>query len=54
MWGLARTYEALARQAQSDHWSYEEYLHEAHAVELTSRSESAVRQRLRDARFPER
>jgi DNA replication protein DnaC len=51
--GLARAFDALARQAETEHWSHEDYLHEALAVELTSRRESAVRQRLRDARFPE-
>lgn len=51
--GLARAFDALVRQAQTEHWSHEEYLHEALAVELTSRRESAVRQRIRDARFPE-
>lgn len=51
--GLARAFDALARQAETEHWSHEDYLHEALAVELTSRWESAVRQRLRDARFPE-
>lgn len=51
--GLARAFEALARQAREERWTAEEYLHEALAVEITSRSESAIRQRLRDARFPE-
>ena len=26
--GLARVYEALARQAREEHWDYEDYLHE--------------------------
>jgi hypothetical protein len=26
--GLARVYEALARQAREEHWGYEEYLHD--------------------------
>jgi DNA replication protein DnaC len=51
--GLLRAYEGLARQAREERWSHEEYLHEVLAVEITSRSESAVRQRIRDARFPE-
>lgn len=51
--GLARAFEALSRQAREEKWSHEDYLHEALAVEVTSRSESAVRQRLADARFPE-
>ncbi len=51
--GLARAYDALARQAREEHWGYEEYLHEVLAAEQSSRRESAVRHRLRDARFPE-
>jgi DNA replication protein DnaC len=51
--GLLRAYEALARQAREERWSPEEYLHEVLAVEVQSRAESAVRQRIRDARFPE-
>jgi len=46
-------YEALARQAREEHWGYEEYLHEVDSAEQTSRRDSAVRQRLREARFPE-
>jgi DNA replication protein DnaC len=51
--GLLRAYEALARQAREERWSLEEYLHEVLAVEVQSRAESAVRQRVREARFPE-
>lgn len=51
--GLARTFEALAREAVKERWSHEEYLHEVLAAEVGSRGESAVRHRLRDARFPE-
>src|SRR5437764_13567254 len=51
--GLARSYESLARQAREEHWSHEEYLHEVLAAEVTSRSDSAVRHRVHDARFPE-
>ncbi len=51
--GLARAFEDLARQAREEHWSYEDYLHETLAVELASRAESAVKQRLRTATFPE-
>jgi len=51
--GLARVYEATARQAREEHWGYEEYLHEVLTAEQTSRHDSAVRARLRDARFPE-
>lgn len=51
--GLARVYEATARQAREEHWGYEEYLHEVLSAEQTSRHDSAVRTRLREARFPE-
>jgi DNA replication protein DnaC len=51
--GLARVYEPLARQAREEHWSHEEYLHEVLAAEMASRLDSAVRHRMRDARFPE-
>jgi DNA replication protein DnaC len=51
--GLGRVYDAVARQAREEHWGYEEYLHEVLAAEQTSRSDSAVRHRLREARFPE-
>jgi DNA replication protein DnaC len=51
--GLLRTYEALARQAREERWTHEDYLHEVLSVEIQSRAESAVRQRIREARFPE-
>lgn len=51
--GLARGFEALARQAREEHWSFEEFLHEVLSVEQSSRQDSAVRHRLREARFPE-
>jgi DNA replication protein DnaC len=51
--GLARAYETLAREARDSKWTCEEYLHEVLTAELASRSESAVRHRIRDARFPE-
>ena len=51
--GLLRVYEACARQAREEHWSHEEYLYEVLSAEQASRNDSAVRQRLRDARFPE-
>ncbi len=51
--GAAREFEALGRQAREEKWAFEDYLREVFAVEITSRSESAVRHRLRDARFPE-
>jgi DNA replication protein DnaC len=51
--GLARAFEGLGRQAREEHWTHEDYLHECLTVEETSRNESAVRQRLREAHFPE-
>lgn len=51
--GLLRSYEQLARQAREEHWSHEEYLYESLCTEHASRRESAVRQRIHDAHFPE-
>src|SRR3989337_3233999 len=51
--GVARTFEALARQARDAHWPHEEYLHEVLSAEQASRHESVIRHRLREARFPE-
>ena len=51
--GAARAFESLAREAREEKSSFEDYLHQVLAVEITSRRDSAVRQRLRDARFPE-
>lgn len=51
--GIVRAYESLGRQAREEHWTHEEYLHEVLAAEVASRAESAVRNRVRDARFPE-
>ncbi len=51
--GLARAYEPLGRQAREEHWTHEDYLHEALAAEQASRLESAIRHRIHDARFPE-
>ena len=51
--GAANTFEALARQAATESWSPIEYLHEVLSAELASRTESAIRNRLRAARFPE-
>ena len=51
--GLARGFETLCRQAEKERWTFEEFLAECLAVEVTSRSDSAIRQRLRDARFPD-
>jgi DNA replication protein DnaC len=51
--GLARGFEPLARQAREERWAVEDYLQECLSVEQTSRHESAVRERVRLARFPE-
>lgn len=51
--GVVRVYETLAREARDSKWTHEEYLHEVLTAELASRSDSAVRHRIRDARFPE-
>jgi DNA replication protein DnaC len=51
--GAAREFEALARQAREEKWTHEDYLHEVLTVEVASRRDSAVRQRVREARFPE-
>jgi DNA replication protein DnaC len=51
--GVARTFESLARQARDSHGSHEDYLHEVLRAEEASRHESVIRQRLREARFPE-
>ena len=51
--GLARSFEDLARQSREEHWAPEDYLHEVLSVEIASRSESAVKQRLHSAAFPE-
>ena len=51
--GATRAFEALGRQAREEKWSFEDYLHEILTVEIASRRESAIRERLRDARFPE-
>jgi DNA replication protein DnaC len=51
--GVARVVESLARQARDAHWPHEDYLHEVLSAEQSSRHESVIRQRLREARFPE-
>ena len=51
--GVARVFEDVARQARDAHWPHEDYLHEVLTAEQTSRHESVMRQRLREARFPE-
>jgi DNA replication protein DnaC len=51
--GLARAFEDLGRHARQENWQPEDYLCECLSVELSSRAESAVKQRLRAAAFPE-
>jgi DNA replication protein DnaC len=51
--GVVRSLDSLLRQAREERSSLEDFLHECLAVEETSRHESAVRQRIQDARFPE-
>src|SRR5439155_5463277 len=46
-------FEALTRQSVEEHWTHQDYLHECLSVEETSRHDSAVKHRLREARFPE-
>lgn len=51
--GVARAFEPLGRQARDEHWTHEDYLHEVLGAEQASRHDSVIRQRLREARFPE-
>lgn len=51
--GVARVFESLARQARDAHWPHEDYLQEVLSAEQASRHESVIRQRLREAHFPE-
>src|SRR6185295_14079699 len=51
--GVARTFEGFARQARDAHWPHEDYLQEVLSAEQASRHESVIRQRLREAHFPE-
>ena len=51
--GVARVFEGLARQASDAHWPHEDRLQEVLSTKQASRHESVIRQRLREARFPE-
>lgn len=51
--GLARAAEQLTRQAEEEGWALEDYLYELLHTELISRDESAVRNRIRAAKFPD-
>lgn len=50
---LAREHEAMVRRARSESWPYEDYLRELLQVEINSRLEHAMRNRIREARLPE-
>lgn len=50
---VARGVEELLRQAEKEKWTYVDFLNEALAGEVASRSASSVRQRIGDARFAE-
>ncbi len=49
----AREYKALARQAQDDGWSYENFLRELLEMEVHSRQQSTAALRIKDAHFPD-
>ena len=51
--GVARNHEPLARQALEERWTHQEYLHEVLSAEVSSRLDSAIRERIRKAGFPE-
>jgi DNA replication protein DnaC len=51
--GAARAFESLGRHARDEHWTHEDYLHEVLSAEQASRHDSVIRQRLREAHFPE-
>jgi DNA replication protein DnaC len=51
--GVAKEYQALARQALADGWRFEEYLRELLEAELRSRRDHVAAQRLHEARFPD-
>ena len=50
---VGREYQALARQARQDGWSYEEYLRELLEAELCSRRDRTAKRRIHEARFPD-
>lgn len=51
--GLARSFDELARQAREEKWAFEDYLHEVLQAEIASRTDSAIRSRIAQARFPD-
>jgi DNA replication protein DnaC len=51
--GLLAALDALCRQAEKEHWPFEEFLHEVLSAEIVSRQASAVRMRVTEAHFPD-
>jgi DNA replication protein DnaC len=51
--GVAKEYQALARQARDGGWDYEEYLRYILESEIRSRQERTSARRLREAHFPD-
>lgn len=51
--GLARSFEVLSRKAREDKWNHEDYLKEVLDMELVSRADSAMKNRIQQARFPD-
>jgi len=49
---LAKSYEALGRQARESNWTHEHYLAESLSAEINGRSESVIRRRIHEAHFP--
>lgn len=50
---VLREYPAMARQATSDGWAFEDYLHQLLEAEVLARQESVAARRLKEARFPD-
>lgn len=51
--GVVAALDGLVRQAEKERWSFQEFLQEVLAAEVTSRHNSAVRNRIHAARFPD-
>ena len=51
--GLGRAFEVLSRKAREDKWNHEDYLKGVLDVELVSRADSAMKNRIQQARFPD-
>jgi DNA replication protein DnaC len=50
---VLREYAPLARQARDGGWPYEDFLRELLEIEVLARRDSAARERIREARFPD-